>query len=122
MAERYLGVRAKFLVHFVVVKFMDLDLSYAFNLCERVLGSVNQVAERNLAQDLLVANLTRIQMLTLSLLKAAKDAAYFDQRSAMIFAESRADEDQMVALTPQQMQDRLNQALAIYTPGGGKES
>ena len=40
----------------------------------------------------------------------------------MIFAESRADEDQMVALTPQQMQDRLNQALAIYTPGGGKES
>ena len=88
-------------MHFVVVKFMDLDLSYAFNLCEKVLDSVNQVAERNLAQDLLAANLTRIQMLTLSLLQAAKDAAYFDQRSAMIFAESRADEDQMVNQTPQ---------------------
>ena len=36
-AENYLGIRSKFMVHFVMLKFMDLDLSYAFNLCDRVL-------------------------------------------------------------------------------------
>ena len=46
-------------------------------------------------------------MLTLSLLKSSRDAAYIDQRNAMIFAESRADEDKMVNSTPQQMQDKL---------------
>lgn len=38
IAENFLGIRAKFLVHFIVLKFMDLDLSYSFSLCERVLS------------------------------------------------------------------------------------
>ena len=35
------------MVHFVMLKFMDLDLSYAFNLCERVLAQLELVADKN---------------------------------------------------------------------------
>ena len=50
-------------------------------------------------QTLLAANTIRIKILVIELLQAAKDAAYFDQKSAAIFAESRRDEEASVDFT-----------------------
>ena len=70
-AENVLGVRSKLMIHFIIVKFMDLDLLYALQLCKNLLNTYNAiqpVENRTSMQTLLVANTIRVKILMIELL------------------------------------------------------
>ena len=71
-------------------------------MCKNLLNAyyaIRPVENRTNLQTLLVANTIRVKILMIGLLQAAKDAAYFDQKSAAIFADSRRDEEAEVNFT-----------------------